>query len=125
MKLESELYHLFRSLIKFLKNENFIEYYQHLINLKKSIRKILESLFDFGLILGTSADKSYHEFSNNNNTKTTFYQRTFNIFQDEVKPRGRGSKFEEQSIINDLNSKVYLKPNKIQRILLKVKESDG
>ena len=52
MRLESDLYLLFRQLTKFLKNDNFLEYYQHLITLKKNIRINLENLFDFGILLG-------------------------------------------------------------------------
>ena len=52
MRIESELYVLFRFLLKFLKNENFLECYHNLLNLKKALRSTLETLFDFSFILG-------------------------------------------------------------------------
>ena len=52
MRLESELYILFRQLLKFLKNDNFLEFYQHLIHLKMNLRHTVLTLFEFGLALG-------------------------------------------------------------------------
>ena len=51
MRIESELYVLFRVLVKFLKNESFLEFYQQLGVLKDAIKSTLQTLLDFGVIL--------------------------------------------------------------------------
>lgn len=52
MKIESQLYILFRVLIKFIKNDSYIEFYQCLLQLKEAMRETLETLLDFSLIIG-------------------------------------------------------------------------
>ena len=80
MRIESDLYVLFRFLLKFLKNDNFLEYYQHLINLKKAIRSTIETLFDFSVVL-TGSDKfaekkSHVNFYNQINSHMTSLNKT-------------------------------------------------
>lgn len=49
MRIESQLYQLFRVLVKFIRNENIYEFYDSLKDFKTAIRETIEILFDFAI----------------------------------------------------------------------------
>eukprot|EP00347_Sterkiella_histriomuscorum_P009452 403341162 len=114
MRLESDLYILFRQLLKFLKNDNFLEYYQHLVTLKTSIRETLQSLFDFGMVLG-----GQERFAEEKEQLQYFNGIDRYLHKAETKGGIKKAKQEEKSIIIAIQRKVQLNPKKIEHILKK------
>ncbi len=51
MRIESELYILFRTLTQFTSNDNFKSKYKCLLKLKRSLRSSLETLMEFSLLM--------------------------------------------------------------------------
>ena len=118
MRIESELYVLFRFLLKFLKNENFLEFYQHLLNLKKAMRTTIDTLFDFSVILTGNdrfADKNSHLqfYTKINNHLTSIYKNRKSTVG--LMP----SNTDEQSLLTNIQRGLYLDKEQIKKILVK------